>query len=222
MPAFYALSRDVDESVDVYWNRFQNLVEDIRKDPSAPKLDPSHLRRHFLTTLGGDDFMFLKHDWENSSLDPKWTRYSDAELKSELRVIQQIKSSSRPATISSQGFAYAVKSSGTPSKSTGISALEDKVTALALLMEDTVKIVSQHAVALSQTPPMLDRKPKVLADIFNKILETVPVSVQGFIDIPTKRIECRHENICIVNSTRRIKILQQCVPQRQSFRIEFR
>ncbi len=102
--------------------------------------------------------MFLKHNWENSSLDPKWTRYSDAELKSELRVIQQIKSSSRPATISSQGFAHAFKSGGTPSKSTGIAALEDKVTALALMMEDTVKIVSQHAAELSQTPPKLDRK----------------------------------------------------------------
>jgi hypothetical protein len=109
MPAFYSISRDTHESVDAYWNRFQALVEDIQKDPSAPKLDRSHLRRHFLTTLGGDDFGFLKTDWENASLDPKWTRLSDAALKSELRVIQQVKSSSRSDTVAAHGYAHAVK-----------------------------------------------------------------------------------------------------------------
>ena len=80
--------------------------------PKAPKLEADHLRQQFLITLGGIEFDFLKTDWENSSLDPKWMNFSDGELKSALRLIQQAKSSGTIETVGSHGYANALKPTG--------------------------------------------------------------------------------------------------------------
>jgi len=103
LPAFYALHRNPSESIDSYWNRFYVHVRNIRRDPNATVLTNEHLRLQFLITLGGD-FHFLKPDWENLSLDPKWLLYSDGDLKSSLRLIQQAKSSPTMDTIAAHGY----------------------------------------------------------------------------------------------------------------------
>ena len=87
LPAFYSLERSTGESVDSYWNRFQNHLRKILRDPSV-KLEKDHIRRQFLTSLG-PDCEFLGSDVENESLDGKWLSYSDEQLKAELRKIQQ-------------------------------------------------------------------------------------------------------------------------------------
>jgi hypothetical protein len=89
LPAFYALRREQSESIDAYWNRFHAQLIKLRRDPNAPILSASHVRQQFLITLGGTEFAFLKNDWENSSLDEKWMNFTDGELKSALRLVQQ-------------------------------------------------------------------------------------------------------------------------------------
>jgi hypothetical protein len=151
VPAFYALHRNVGESVDDYWNRFSSHVRDIRRDPKAPKLDSEHLRQQFLITLGGVEFAFLKTDWENSSLDPKWMIYSDGELKSALRLIQQAKSSASVETVGSHGYANATKSkpdtTNTVKSDPGPDPCFD---ALYNLVVDQSKVLQEHSTLLRE------------------------------------------------------------------------
>ena len=75
-------------------------------------------------------------------------RFSDVELKSELRKIQQVKCYSRSDTMVAHGYAHAIKT-GTQNKPTDVAVLEDKVEALCLLIQDTAKLVSEHAAAIT-------------------------------------------------------------------------
>jgi len=152
LPAFYALERSKDESVDSYWNRFQTQVRRILRDPSI-KLEKSHIRRQFLLSLG-TDFEFLGADIENESLNAKWLCYSDEELKSELRKIQQNKKINpcSPATTAAFGYAHAMKTEGLkPAQmDSNFSNQEVKIDALCTLVADQAKAMTAQTEALNK------------------------------------------------------------------------
>jgi len=164
LPALYALHRKPQESVDTYWNRFRLHVTNIRRDPNAPKLEPSHLRLQFLITLGGAEFAFLKTDWENSSLDSKWMTLSDGELKSTLRLIQQAKTSSTAETVAHDGFENAVKSGSTVQANSDrthpdrtLAHSDPRIDTLCILAADTAKLLAEHSTILNKCVSALNK-----------------------------------------------------------------
>ena len=176
LPALYSMHRKQHESVDAYWNRFFHHVQHIRRDRMAPSLSSSHLRLKFLITLGGTEFSFLKIHWENSSLDPKWMSYSDDELKSALRLIQQAKSSSLTGTVAHYGFVNAVHGTTqnpvipttaehanavkgiTPSPVTQITDKDPRIDTLCTLVAEQAKLLTEHSTTLSKLLVTSDSK----------------------------------------------------------------
>lgn len=153
LPALYTIHRKPHESIDTYWNRFNLHVSHIRRDKNAPTLSQSHLRLQFLITLGGSEFSFLRTDWENSSLDTKWLKYTDGELKSALRLIQQAKSSLNTNTIASNGYAThgsANALTGPTTKSnTPVPDKDPRIDTLCTLVAEQAKLLSEHSSVLA-------------------------------------------------------------------------
>ena len=103
-----ALVRKPSESVDDYWNRFQNLVRQLLQSPEPHTFSQLYFRKRSLTTLG-TGFEYLVEDEKNLRLDPALLQCSDVHLISQLREIQANKSSSVSPTVASVGYANAAK-----------------------------------------------------------------------------------------------------------------
>jgi len=106
--SFYSLTRPEGETVDMYWNRFQTQLHKLQCAKGGKPEDQDLVRIQFLTSLKGE-FEFLATDIRRESLDPKWRTLPDAKLITELRKIQQNEMTAPTATVSSLGYANALK-----------------------------------------------------------------------------------------------------------------
>ena len=141
-----SLMREPSESLDDYWNRFNDLVRQIQRCPGHESFSSaSTIRRRFLTTLG-QEFKKFADDDKNLCLDPTLLTINDETLISHLRSIQSNHAADSVHTISSAGYANALKASVHPSKTPTADTSTDAILALCLgIKESQASFMKQQA-----------------------------------------------------------------------------
>ena len=85
----------VQESVDVYYNRFSHLLHQIQSGPNGIIINPTEVRERFLYTLGGH-YTYLSEALEREHLDPFYLSCNDNDLLTRLRNVRPRPSLIRP------------------------------------------------------------------------------------------------------------------------------
>jgi len=134
------------ESLDDYWNRFNDLVHQIQRCPGHELfISDVTIRKRFLTTLGRE-FSKLADDEKNLCLEPTLLTLDDDLLLSRLRSIQSNHAADPSATVSSYGYSNALKTSNSSSKTA-----ESPLTYDHLMMKESYEaLIKQQAEALKE------------------------------------------------------------------------
>ena len=93
------LCREPHESIDAYWNRYNDLIRKIQQDKNAPPLSKQFLRQRFLTTPG-TEFEWIKDKIMTCTLDQDFYLLTDEQLKSKLRTIHKNLKAYQPSPLS--------------------------------------------------------------------------------------------------------------------------